>query len=74
MKGLFPFENTENSAGCRLSRDAQMPNRAEGWLDLDRAASVSIERGHCYARVFTRVLAWNGKRHSPFMPCGVIEL
>jgi hypothetical protein len=39
-----------------------MPNRAEG----DRAASVSIERGRCYARVFTRGLAWNGKKHFNF--------
>src|ERR1700680_1042686 len=36
--------------------------------------SASIERGRCYARVFTRVLEWKGKKHSPFMPFGVIEL
>ena len=36
--------------------------------------SASIERGRCYARVFTRVLEWKGKKHSIFMLCGVIEL
>ena len=35
--------------------------------------SASIERGHCYARVFSRVLEWNGKKHSIFMPCAAIE-
>src|SRR6202022_4622105 len=36
--------------------------------------SASIEHGRCYARVFTRVLEWKGKKHSIFMRCGVIEL
>src|SRR5450759_766955 len=36
--------------------------------------SASIERGHCYARVFTRVQEWKGKKHLTFMPCDVIEL
>jgi hypothetical protein len=36
--------------------------------------SASIEHGRCYARVFTRVLEWKQKKHSIFMPCGVIEL
>ena len=35
--------------------------------------SASIERGHCYARVFSRGLEWKGKKPSIFMPRGVIE-
>src|SRR6266851_7076373 len=36
--------------------------------------SASIEREHCYARVSTRELEWKGKKHSIFMPRGVIGL
>ena len=39
----------------------------------DNVKSAYIERERCYARVFMRVLEWNGKKHLAFMPCGVIE-
>jgi RNA polymerase sigma-70 factor, ECF subfamily len=39
----------------------------------ETSRSDSIERGRCYARVFTRVPEWKEKKHSIFMPCGAIE-
>ena len=34
---------------------------------------ASTARGRCCAKVFSRVLEWNGKKHSIFMPCAAIE-